>query len=87
MLQNIVALSEIRVDELMRPRNSCRTFRPPVALADLKGQMPPSGYMLVTEPDSEEIAKAINIPVGTAKTRMRLALQKLRAALVPESAD
>ncbi len=35
----------------------------------------------------EEIAKAINIPVGTAKTRMRLALQKLRAALVPESAD
>lgn len=59
VLQNIVALSEIRVDELMRPRNSCRTFRPPVALADLKGQMPPSGYLLVTEPDSEEIAKAI----------------------------
>lgn len=35
----------------------------------------------------EEIAKAINIPVGTVKTRMRLALQKLRAALAPESAD
>jgi putative hemolysin len=59
VLQNIVALSEIRVDELMRPRNSCRTFRPPVVLADLKGQMPSSGYLLVTEPDSEEIAKAI----------------------------
>ncbi len=52
-------LSEIRVDELMRPRDSCRTFRPPVVLADLKGQMPSSGYLLVTEPDSEEIAKAI----------------------------
>lgn len=59
VLQSIVGLSEIRVDELMRPRNSCRTFRPPVALADLKGQMPPSGYLLVTEPDSDEIAKAI----------------------------
>ena len=35
----------------------------------------------------EEIAKAVNIPIGTAKTRMRLALQKLRAALSPESAD
>lgn len=59
VLQNIVTLSEIRVDELMRPRNSCRTFRPPVALADLKGQMTPSGYLLVTEPDSDEIAKAV----------------------------
>ena len=29
----------------------------------------------------EEIAVAINLPVGTVKTRMRLALQKLRAAL------
>lgn len=29
----------------------------------------------------EEIAVSINIPVGTVKTRMRLALEKLRAAL------
>jgi RNA polymerase sigma factor (sigma-70 family) len=35
----------------------------------------------------EEIAKAMNIPVGAAKNRMSRALQKLRAALVPESAD
>lgn len=59
VLQNIVMLSEIRVDELMRPRNSCRIFRPPVALSDLKGKMPPSGYLLVTEPESDEIAKAM----------------------------
>lgn len=35
----------------------------------------------------EEIAKAMNIPVGAAKNRMSRALQKLRTALVPESAD
>ncbi len=32
----------------------------------------------------EQIAEAIEIPVGTVKTRMRLALSKLRAALEPK---
>jgi len=35
----------------------------------------------------EEIARAIDIPIGTAKTRMRLALGKLREALVPAGRD
>ncbi|MCH8924246.1 MAG: CBS domain-containing protein, partial [Planctomycetes bacterium] len=59
VLQNIVSLSEIRVDELMRPRIQFMSFHPPVALADLKGRMPPGGYLMVTEPDSEEVAAAI----------------------------
>jgi RNA polymerase sigma-70 factor (ECF subfamily) len=32
----------------------------------------------------EEIAESIRIPVGTVKTRMRLALSKLREALEPK---
>jgi len=59
VLQNIVALSDIRVVEMMRPRTQFLTFRPPVALADLQGQMTPSGYLLVTEPDGPEVAGAI----------------------------
>ena len=59
VLQNIVLLSETRADELMRPRLQFLSFRPPVALADLQGQIPPSGYLLVTEPDSDEVAAAI----------------------------
>ena len=59
VLQNIVQLSEIRVDELMRPRTRCLSFRPPVSFADLQGRMTPSGYLLVTEPDSDEVAGAI----------------------------
>ncbi|HYW80174.1 MAG TPA: hemolysin family protein [Thermoguttaceae bacterium] len=61
VLQNIVSLSDLRVDELMRPRVQFLVFPPPVSLADLKGRMPPSGYLLVTEPDSDEVAGAITL--------------------------
>jgi len=61
VLQSIVSLSEIRVDELMRPRTRFLTFRPPVSLGDLQGQLPPSGYLLIAEPDSEEVAAAVSL--------------------------
>jgi CBS domain containing-hemolysin-like protein len=60
-LRNIVLLSDIRVDEWMRPRTQFRVFQPPVSLTDLGGEMTPSGYLLVTEPDSEEVAAAIHL--------------------------
>lgn len=59
VLQNVIALSDARVDELMRPRVQFVAFRPPVSLSDLKGELTPSGYLLVTEPESDEIAGAI----------------------------
>jgi putative hemolysin len=61
VLESIVSLSEIRADELMRPRLQLRVFRPPVALADLGGQLPASGYLLITEPDSDEVARAVSL--------------------------
>ncbi|MCC9605897.1 CNNM domain-containing protein [Blastopirellula sp. JC732] len=64
-LQNIVSLSDLTVNELMRPRRQYRSFRPPVAKADLAGEVPPSGYLLVTEPDSEDVAGAFNLMTAT----------------------
>lgn len=61
VLQNIVALSDTRVEELMRPRTHYRSFRPPVHLADLEGEMPSGGYLLVTETDSDEVAASISL--------------------------
>jgi len=61
VLSNIVAMSDIRVDEWMRPRTQFLTFRPPVSLADLEGTMTPSGYLLITEPDGDEITAAIDL--------------------------
>lgn len=60
-LRNIVLLSSIRADEWMRPRTQFRAFCPPVSLEMLNGEMTPSGYMLITEPDSEEVASAIHL--------------------------
>ena len=60
-LRNIVLLSDIRADEWMRPRTQFLAFQPPVSLAQLGGKMTPSGYLLVTEPSSEEVASAISL--------------------------
>jgi len=61
VLQNIVQLSTIRVEEWMRPRTQFVAFNPPVKLDDLNGEVPASGYLLVTEPGSREIEKAIRL--------------------------
>ncbi len=59
VLQNILSLSELRVDELMTPRTQTRTFRPPVSLPHLEGQIPFGGYLFISEPDSDEVALAV----------------------------
>ena len=61
VLQNIVQLSNIRIDEWMRPRTQFEIFRPPIQMQDLEGQIPRSGYLLITEPETEEIVQAIRL--------------------------
>ncbi len=61
VLNNIVAMSDIRVDEWMRPRTQFLSFRPPVSMVDLEGEMTPSGYLLITAEDSEEIVEAVDL--------------------------
>lgn len=61
VLQNVVQLSDIRVDEWMRPRPQLQVFRPPVNITDLNSEVPAGGYLLVTEKDNEEIEKAIRV--------------------------
>lgn len=58
-LQNIVLLTELSAEEVMRPRPSFHAFQPPVKLEDVQLDPPESGYLLVTEPDSDEIAGAV----------------------------
>ena len=61
VLQNIVQLSTIRVEEWMRPRTQFESYQPPVALEDLAGAIPKSGYLLVTEAGGGDIERAIRL--------------------------
>ncbi len=61
VLRNIIRLSEIRVEEWMRPRTQLLTFKPPVSLADLGGQLTPSGYMLITDGEGREVVSAVDL--------------------------
>ena len=62
ILRNIVSLSNLRVDESMRPRTRIQTFQPPLRWEVLQGGMPPSGYLFLTEIDSENVAAAVRLP-------------------------
>ena len=69
----------LRRERLARVRRALLELRPEeqeVFLLRQNGQM-----------TYDEIARSIDIPLGTVKTRMRLALAKLREALGPESSD
>ena len=59
VLQNILSLSQLRVNELMRPRTRFLTFRAPVSLDDLGGKVPPSGYVFITEAAGDEVTAAV----------------------------
>ncbi|MEO1972908.1 MAG: CNNM domain-containing protein [Pirellulaceae bacterium] len=60
-LRNIILLSDIQVDEWMRPRNQFQTFYPPVSRSDLGGAVPPGGYMLVGDPVTHEVTSALHL--------------------------
>ncbi|MEM7475289.1 MAG: CNNM domain-containing protein [Planctomycetota bacterium] len=61
VLRNVIRLSEIRVEEWMRPRTQYRSFKPPVSIENLGGERTPSGYMLVTDAEGREVQKVIDL--------------------------
>ena len=71
-LNNIVQLSDLLAEDLMRPRTFYQSFKPPVSLEDLRGQLTRSGYLLVTEPETDEIAGAIALKYLPTISRQHL---------------
>jgi CBS domain containing-hemolysin-like protein len=59
ILHNILDLSEIRVEEVMRPRGSYVALSPPVRAADLGNKMPPADYVALVRPGSDDVEAAI----------------------------
>lgn len=61
ILDNIVQLSQIRVDEWMNPRNKLSIFQPPVRWDDVAKDPPAGGYVLIAESDTGEISHSIRV--------------------------
>lgn len=61
VLRNVIQLSEIKVEEWMRPRTQYRSFAPPLRIAQLEGKKTPSGYMLVNSTRGREVVSAVHL--------------------------
>jgi putative hemolysin len=59
VLHNILDLSELTAEEVMRPRGTYISLPPPVHLEDLKGEVPAGDYLLIQEPGSEDIDRVV----------------------------
>ncbi len=59
VLRNVIQLSEISVEEWMRPRTQYRSFVPPISVSQLDGKKTASDYMLVTNSSGREVVSAI----------------------------
>ena len=61
VLHNLISLSELRVDECMRPRSQLNMYRPPLHWQNLVSELPADGYVFVTEQGNDEIVAALDL--------------------------
>ena len=87
VLHNILDLSELRAEEIMRPRGTYLALSAPVHLADLKGEVPPGDYVLVQDPGSDDIEAAIPLAGFSALPEQNLELASEEVVQVPWCAD
>ncbi|MDG2388240.1 MAG: CNNM domain-containing protein [Planctomycetaceae bacterium] len=59
VLHNILDLSELRVEEVMRPRGSYVAIDPPFTLAAVGHESPPGDCVVLQEPGTEELNEAM----------------------------
>ncbi|MGL4594052.1 MAG: CNNM domain-containing protein [Thermoguttaceae bacterium] len=91
VLHNIVRLSELCAEELMRPRALIRLFQLPITfeqvMESLRGRLPRSGFCLLTEPNSDEIVAAVPLTRLSAKSMQNWENQFRQIIYVPWSAS
>ncbi|MEX1039140.1 MAG: CNNM domain-containing protein [Pirellulaceae bacterium] len=86
-LRGIVSLSDLRLDEVMRPRMRFVTFTAPVHLTDLGEQMTPSGYVIIEDPGSGEVISALNLSDATSLPEQNLEGLASKVLVLPWCAD
>ena len=66
ILHNILDLSEIPVEEVMRPRGTYRSMRAPIDLEGLRTKSATSGYVVVADSNGDDVVGAIALEKFTA---------------------
>ncbi len=83
VLHQIVSLSELEAEELMRPRLGLSFYHAPVTLEDLRANPPNCDYLLVAESDSEELDRAMPLSQLASVKSATLEAECERVAYVP----
>lgn len=72
VLRNILDLSEIAIEEVMRPRGTYVTLPPPVRLSDLRGNVPAGDFLAVQDSNPDDIRGIVLLTEFTAVPEERL---------------
>ncbi len=83
VLHQIVSLTEMEAEELMRPRSSLTIYQTPITMGDLRNKPPNCDHLLVAEPDSEEIDRAMPLAQLATVSSKYLELECDRVPYVP----
>jgi CBS domain containing-hemolysin-like protein len=71
VLHNILDLSEIRVEEVMRPRNHCLIVRPDDTFETLKRSIQDVDYLLIQEPTDDHVSRVVALSGISTETHRR----------------
>ncbi len=80
VLHNILDLSEITVEEVMRPRGTYQAFVPPVSLTQLRGQQRTDDYLVIAARNGEEVEGVV--PLAGTPLPQEQQLEKLAKPVV-----
>ena len=87
LLHNILDLSEITVEEVMRPRGTFFAAQAPLSLSDFKGEVPPGDYVAIYAEGSDEIVGAVPLATFSHIPRENLDGAAEQVPCVPWCAD
>ena len=83
VLRNLLELSEIRVEEAMRPRGTYLALTPPVSPQQLEGQVPPGDYLVLQSAENSDIEGVVPLAEFVSLPEDNLEQSAERVAYVP----
>ncbi|MGQ9914790.1 MAG: CNNM domain-containing protein [Thermogutta sp.] len=84
-IQNLLQLSDLSAEEVMRPRTEIRHHRPPLTPDHLRAGIPPSGYFLLLDDEDEVLAALAPRTLLEHAEAIRGAAEEEGARRTPES--